>query len=563
MIIFNKNTFRNYTRLSVLSLSILLLGGCIKEYLNTDKFSGEIETNYEFGGPVAYGHFKVADLLSQFDKNNNIQEYDESEILYITYEEKVPAKTGENLIDIPDQFSIQQYKKTDIESDSEWSGSQKVAQIDDVVKVNFDVGADKVFNLATFKAGSIVFTSISNLEHNAELRIVCNQLKDAQGSHFEETVKVSDVSGSYNQTEQFPLSGYTANFNNPTIDTTQLQFFYYLTAYNSGAGISTDDSIVVDASMENLDFSFIKGHFGQESVITEDEIILNLDLYGTGIEDFIFEDPRIELKTRNSFGIPLQVRVDSLIAFYEDLLPAVLLPTNQTAQDTTIININYPLPYEYPAVKRTDTIFSDDNGNIENFTQVINDKPNTLKYRVNVVSNKDDPKTDTNQFITDTSNINMDLEVQLPLSGYAENYLLNDTVDLDLSELYEQESEIKKLKLRLDIANGMPVDINGQIYMTDSNYMAIDSLFDEGPKLIVESGEVSGGRVVNKTEKITHITIDDNDLDKYEDVKYAIIAIKLNTFEESSQTSVTFYSDYELDIAIGAEADLYIHQRID
>ena len=108
---------------------------------------------------------------------------------------------------------------------------------------------------------------------------------------------------------------------------------------------------------------------------------------------------------------------------------------------------------------------------------------------------------------------------------------------------------------RLNADNSFPVDASMQVYLTDDNYMLLDSLFQPN-QLIIASGTPGPApdfKVQSPTRKITDIRIEGDRLDHLGQTSYLIIRATLSTANAGS-TVVRFYSDYELGVKLGVRA---------
>ena len=153
----------------------------------------------------------------------------------------------------------------------------------------------------------------------------------------------------------------------------------------------------------------------------------------------------------------------------------------------------------------------------------------------------------------DTSRIDFGFELELPLHGTVNNFIIQDTLDLALPEM----NDIQSLLLKITTTNGFPTDARLQLYLTDSLYKITDSIVNLGQS-IVNSGIINtSGVVIKPNHTVSTITLDENKLEKFKKASFMILQGKLETSNKGI-TPVKFYSTYKLDIKISAKASAKI-----
>jgi hypothetical protein len=150
------------------------------------------------------------------------------------------------------------------------------------------------------------------------------------------------------------------------------------------------------------------------------------------------------------------------------------------------------------------------------------------------------------------------MEVELPMDLQASNYNRMDTIDLDISDAVPDYDIVNKIAIYATFTNAIPCDLNLQVYLTDENYAIVDSLFTASDQPIIKSGEIdSNGNVVKPTTKINQFIYDNKRAKKLKNVKFALLRGNVST-AGNGLTSVKFYSNYLLSLALGVQVDLKI-----
>jgi hypothetical protein len=98
------------------------------------------------------------------------------------------------------------------------------------------------------------------------------------------------------------------------------------------------------------------------------------------------------------------------------------------------------------------------------------------------------------------------------------------------------------------------------VYVTDENYMVIDSLFEDDllilPPALNEDDSIVATEEFSKAAELTKEKID-----KIRPSKYLISRAFINTADAENDCYAKFYSDYYLDFKIKATVDLRINSR--
>jgi len=185
--------------------------------------------------------------------------------------------------------------------------------------------------------------------------------------------------------------------------------------------------------------------------------------------------------------------------------------------------------------------------------------PNYLQYNIKALSNPEGPGGAYN-FVTKNSKIDIGLEFILPLWFKANNIALEDTVEMDLTDINEDAGMIEKINLVLEVFNGLPVDIDFQLYFLDESYNPVDTLFDPGAQPVIVAGQLdSEYRVTQPTEKTSVVEYLKQDIEKLEVVRFAYIKAGLKTSEFDNDISVKFYDYYTVDFNLSIDVDALIN----
>lgn len=297
--------------------------------------------------------------------------------------------------------------------------------------------------------------------------------------------------------------------------------------------------------------SIMWGYAGQYSDTLEvDSVDLNLEIYNKVISgNFYFEDPKMTINIVNSYGIP----VSATFTTFESWSPINGTIQIELGGNTAPILINPPPAYpdtsQVGESMLTSITYDKDNSNIED---VLGSLPKYIYYALNIIIN--DPIMIPN-FMTESSELSVEVEIELPLHGYSNKFVLQDTVPFDFG--IETPDMVESAIFNVNVYNGFPVDVIMQLYFMDSTLTILDSLIYEADHQIMSSGVLSPApelKVIQSTHKLTTIRVDDKSrIDDIAEASQMILKAELTT-TGAPQSNVKFYDDYALEIKLAVRA---------
>ncbi|HEY4785244.1 MAG TPA: hypothetical protein VIH57_04315, partial [Bacteroidales bacterium] len=233
-----------------------------------------------------------------------------------------------------------------------------------------------------------------------------------------------------------------------------------------------------------------------------------------------------------------------------------------SGKTSSYFNVNIapnPIDIKYPSLAQVgQTIFDTINFTSNDLFNAIQTSPHYFYYSENAITNPLG-KTGTSNFFLDTSKIKASMEIKLPFDLQASNLGTSDTITFDIGKAVNDWSILKKLTLYNTFNNSIPFDLNLQVFLTDSNKVAIDSLYRIADQPIVKSGVLIPGSNPQKytfpstPPKPLAVVFDETRAKKLEKVKYAILKVSMKT---PGSSYVKFYSDYRLNCAFQVQATL-------
>lgn len=523
------------TPLILVAACIMMMSSCIKDELNMDKFSKRMELTPGLAIPVGYGNLSVKDLLKKFDTTGSIQTASDS-LLYLTYSTDFLSFPASTVFTLPDQLYNQFFIKSDY----------SVPIVDSVVLAKsqdyaFSLGKNEEIDSMVVKSGKIVYTFRSTFRNTAALAIQSDYILK-NGRPYTQRFNIGNTTGDFQSTFEYDISGSTIHFKRSN-DSSFIPIDFRLTLFQSAFPVRANDSVNVDLVFSNLDYRIVYGNVGYKNFLNETSSI-TMNLFNPGVKGNIdFANPEFNIRVNNSFGIPVKINLTNVSAYSEknNITTPIAFPPDENPAA-----ILYPDISQIGQSKETDITF---NNITPTMAEVINTDPSRIDL---TVSGYSDTTVHLTQFISDTSNFRATLEVNLPMWFRAGDFAFEDTVSFDLQNLIGIKNftpeMIRDVFMRLVVDNGMPLDVKMQVYFADASYQVLDSMFtDNTPQ--VPSGVLNANyRVVQKTQKVNDVEIDNAKISRIKDTKWAFVkaAITTTQYTQNPTLKVKFYSDYTL-----------------
>lgn len=404
--------------------------------------------------------------------------------------------------------------------------------LDTLFTVPVPFASDQRVDKAIFGETNLNISFVSEFEEDVDVTLTIPQLtKDGQAFKVNFTVPYDGTIPVEFTSQLFSVKGWTLmsedniitiNYDARLSDGTRQKFTSAIMAF---------DLIV---------FDYVEGYFGSEVFdINGDFIAIGvLDNWISGGLSFV--DPKVKVFVENAFGFPVR-------SIFKKM--QVVTTTGELLDmESDIIDNNVDFAYpgldEPGVVKITEFSFDKDNSNI---VDLFKEKVRRVTYDIDAGANPDMDETIIG-FINEQSYFLVSVDVELPLEGTLNNLVLQDTVELDMSDL----GEVTSAEFKSVIANDFPADITLQSYFYDANNVLIDSLFKE--RLFIPAAEIepNTGRTIGGEEVITFEDFEAGRFDNLKNGRKVLVNVKINT-EQVSSEPLWIYNDYGIQFKLGAK----------
>jgi len=536
--------------LLILIAGALLLTECKKESFDLNRLSDEVEIQPELISPLIYGSLNIGDLVEHVDSNGYAYEFEDG-LVYLAYSDTLVNVMADSMVEIPDALYPEIFLPQDVNV-PEFIESEP-GDIVHFLKSKFIAiqleGDDRVDSIQV-KGGEILFELMSTFKHNGYVNISSEQIIDPAGNPFFLTLVASDVSGVFENSATVLTDHYFIETFEKG-DSSVIQIDYDLALTNSGNPVNPGELCQIDMNFLDMGFYGVFGYIDSRNTFTE---IGSLDIpfyaENPDLGAVKFADPRINVFTTNSVGVPSVITLNSVISNGMDGSTVTLL-----------FYEGHPFVVSAPNLGQIGGSTSDEfhiNRENSNCNELLSNAPTSLSY---IVSGSTHQGTGTeSHFALDTSRLVVETEFLLPLDFRSATIALEDTVEFEMGDEGIDTSLVRRVNMILSTVNEFPLKLELQGYLLDESYRVLDSFFSD-PQVILAASEVDQeGRLVKASEEANAAVFPLEKLGILEQVRYLHIVAQINTSDQGSK-DVKLYSDYLLEFKFSIEADLILNSR--
>ena len=505
-----------YTRFLVLILTVAIFSSC--EFSPDDLNDLEIgDYDAEFAVPLFRASTSLDEVLENVQDQTTMT-IDPDGGIRLKYQGDVLGRTSQDLFDIV-------------------AALVPIQVSDSVVHETFEIPGSIDIDFINLSRGDATMTFNSNHAEDINMTVTIPQLvKD--GEVYTKSFEIEyegelPVPGGFLGED---IAGHTLLSNGDTLITVRYEAYT-----DSGERVLMDDFFVV---FTNLEYSYAEGFLGTD-VYTVAADTIEIDFFNAWANGSVFfEDPKIRLTVFNSFGFPIDA--DFLYVDIETVNDGILPLQSPFIENG--ININFPAIDEVGETASTVFEFSNENSNIR---EVLGAGPVAVYYDLEAIPNPD-IDTSVRGFMTDSSLLRVQMEVELPIEGFANHFIVFDTLDLDLNTF--ETDNVEYIEFKLITENETPLGVDLQLYFLDAEANALDSLFTP-QQMILESAEVNeAGESIGVSEQII---FQEFSIDRFENIRQASRAVLKTDF-----TTQNFELEQSVKVRAGEKVNVRMGMKI-
>ncbi len=487
--------------------AVLLIQSC----QNFDNF-GEIDRidhNPEFAIPLVHSSLSIQQALDASD-NISILNIAADGSMSLDYTQEQSTTKASTLLSVIDDFPI--------------------AMIDSFTSVPVDIFENLSIHKLHLKEGTLEFEIQSS--HTEDLDVYISFPGITQdGSPFEVSTELkyegsSPVVTSINARS---IADFELSMSNGEIE------MRYEAYNNAGERVLVD---LITGVARSWQYDYIEGVWNKEEFLIQKDTV-EIDIFDNWVNGEVnFADPQLHIHLKNSIGFPVQMKIQNMEAITHDG-NKILFSSNFEEG----IDIAYPGLNE-PGAEKTSTITLDKNNS--NIVSILNARPKSIIYEVKGIINPNEAQEAG--FVSDESQLKGIISVKLPLYGMANNFTLESISDFELDEI----DEIEEAEFKIITNNGIPVDLNMQVFFTDEQETVIDSLFEDWQQIMAAPDTGANGSVINSNEQINLVAISEARMNAIQQAKKIKIQANIST-ANAATTPVRIYAEQEMEVRAGVK----------
>lgn len=539
------------------------LFSCTEDYFEFDK----IKTNDwrpELALPLVNSTLSLADIVIKNDTAGLIQTNTEGK-LEVVYKSTVFSIDDYRAYTVPTQTFGETFN-TPVPIPPLNFGL--TLPIDTTIDVEFtdETGFGIVVDSMILKQGQLAFTIENDYPYDITLIAKFRTFTDSNGDTLilNYSIPAAPPNDTTVRSQVVDLNGYQLNMTedangNPAKNRIPIDLSIVIQLIN-GVGSDIGDEVRVEGALIDIDFKEFYGYLGNKPVEFNRDTVL-IDFFRSfqdfQREDFFISNPSLNVNIFNSLSVPIKFAFDTLNAVNTRRSPSVI-PFN-LPDSLKPLKVNFPAKYGKAI---TNFQLTRDNSNIDD---VLSHLLQEIRFSASAQLNPDgEPNSgEPRNFITDTSDIGLDLEFRIPFEGRANGFFLEDTIAFN----FELADELDNGLVRINTENGFPMKIDLQVTFIDSLGMVIDSLFTTSNpdyqngfgKLILSAPiDPVTREAIGTTVNQTDVTISGERLQRLTDGRSAIISARLSTTQAAQQQNIIFSPSNRLEISIGLKAGILI-----
>lgn len=542
--------------IALIVLAGIILSSCTKKDIDFNNMSDQKWTP-ELAVPLVNTSFTIKDILLETDKQGSISVDPFTGFCTLVYKGNLFSVKGSDLVPLTPLNFNTNYSLTNSDAIAINALSAGASlNLSFSSPINYSTGnANVKIDELGLLTGSLTISVNSDIKQSSVLTISIPNAKK-NNIALQTTLNIPASSGGMqNVSTTIDLSGYTFDMTKGGTTFNEFDINYTLALTKTAASSNAGESIQINESFTNQSFSIIKGDVGQQNIVASIDTV-PISIFKNAVPgggDFRINYATIKFDIENSYGVPIRINNIQLFPYGDGQTfpsPIVPLPSAYSSLDinapTTVGASAFTYPPQIGGPSET------------TLNSIINAKPKNFIYNVNALSNPNGATTPSNRnFITNTSQFKVDMEINLPLDGGAWDFTFRDTVPFDFGS--DSASYINYLLFRVAINNGFPFDVNMNVDFVDSNYVVKETLKPGVPYAdVIKSASIDGtGKVTTPTFKNSDFILTKAQLENMKNVKHIILRATGNT-SNNGVPNIKIYDYYKMDVRMGIKGEFNI-----
>lgn len=354
------------------------------------------------------------------------------------------------------------------------------------------------------------------------------------------------------------LSGSTVDFtgiNGDRVNTVVTLFTAQIDPTDFGqVTIGPADSVIAKSTFSGVKPSYIRGYFGSSdnAIGPEETYISFFSKVQSG--QLGLDSLSVTFTLENYAGIDARFTVNNLWSRNSRLGQTIFLNHALIRNPVNINRASYSNSYPPSIPQIYSWRFDNSNSNVKS---LIEQMPDYFGYDFSLFTNPLGNVSGNNDFLYPAFGINAFIDIDMPVSFFADQLVLVDTLDTDFGTLSEQG--IQTANLKLFVNNGFPFDATIQIYLLDANNVVTDSIVASPGTIYSAPLSNSGGYFFANGSSQSLLTVPLNEAQTIAFLNSDRLVIKSRYDTNSNPNYVKIFTTNRLDLNLTADFEYRVN----
>jgi len=396
----------------------------------------------------------------------------------------------------------------------------------------------------TVKSGTINYQLTSTIQGKIIYEYQIPVAIDANGNAFSQLVYVDAASpgNPASANGSFDLSGYSidlSGISGNSYNVIQTNVNIKVDPTNgSDVTASNQDTVYTTNELSSIKIDYAKGYFGNESFAIGPEKINSTAFNNIIAGDIDIDQIDVDLELVNGIGVDASIAFNSLTASNNS--SEIALSHSIIGNNININRANEVGSVIYPYYFTT--LLNNSNSNIDFMLELL---PDSIGYGLDLELNPLGNVSAHNDFISSDAPMELNMNVNLPLSIIANNLTLADTIDIQISDT----SGLHSVMLNINLENGFPLEAQLDLALLDQNDMVVSHIYSP---MLIPSATIDGNGIVSDISVSTHqLTLNQKDFNTLIQNKKLVLKVIFNTPTFTSHIDI--YDYYKLKFNVVAD----------
>lgn len=472
--------------------------------------------------PLVHSTLTISDMIPEDD--DDLVEVGEDNLVSLVYSDHLVSATGGSFFQLMDNH----FGASFAVSPAGKSTAQVVSRT-----FGFETGSNDQLDSIVFRDGTLwVEVSAAGPAadgYQAAVTLTVPGSYNQAGEPFSLTIQAGAAA-------QKSLAGYAFPFYSSGADQNRFDVTYEVVFSGSGNPANAPYTFQLNQVFQGMQLEKMVGILAPR-IMNLGGMGVNIGLFDGDMDgEIFFADPRVRLHSLNSFGFDIEVQANDLLLRNDE-------------EEIALTGFPSPWIIAGPAINQmgqsvySEFILNKDNSNVVAGVDI---QPHTLFSSFTAQSDPNQGKA----FVLSQSQLDIQVELELPLNGTATGFSLKDTLELSRNDSI---NEVEWIELAVDVVNGMPVELNLQVEFADSLNQVHGILFEgvEDFQLIAPARVDAQGYVVAPERTSTRIMLSGEQALAFLNSERLFLSARLSTATQGG-SNVRIYDDQTLEVRIGA-----------